>query len=233
MKVDDIMKLHIKKQLRNYLEITDLKPHSEPVKTKDVPKKVKPTQSDNSTRRSPSYFEHVDSHFPDSLTLKSQKSVFKDARISKPSPLLPLPKIKHIKETSFFMHKYIERIVDVIGDDNCGFRVVSGLLGKGEDDYQFVYRHLQKMTTHRESYTKLYGNKATYDTILNALVPCLTSLAPFEKGMRFSKMRHLIASAYDRVCIDLTRYGFSETFFPLRSKPPQNPSECIICIGLL
>lgn len=33
------------------------------------------------------------------------------------------------------MHKYIEQIVNVKGDDNCDFQVVSGLLGKGEDDY--------------------------------------------------------------------------------------------------
>lgn len=77
MKAGDIMKFHIKEKLRNisYPEKTNLKPLSEPVKTKGAPKKVKPTQSDNSARRSPSYFEHVDSNFPDSPTLKSQKKI--------------------------------------------------------------------------------------------------------------------------------------------------------------
>lgn len=53
-----------------------------------------------------------------------KKNVFKDARINKPFPPPPLKKVKHIKEISFFMHKHIERIVNVEGDKNCGFRAV-------------------------------------------------------------------------------------------------------------
>ncbi|XP_058765994.1 uncharacterized protein LOC131639523 [Vicia villosa] len=44
-------------------------------------------------------------------------------------------------------------------------------------------------------------------------------------------MGHLIACAYDMVCIYLTRYGFSETFF--RSAPPPNPIDRIIYVGWL
>lgn len=77
-KVDDIMKLHIKEKPRkiSYLEKRDLKPLSESVKTKGATKKVKLTQTDNSMRRSPSYYEHVDSHFLDSSTPKSPKKCF-------------------------------------------------------------------------------------------------------------------------------------------------------------
>ncbi|XP_058765210.1 uncharacterized protein LOC131638664 [Vicia villosa] len=42
-------------------------------------------------------------------------------------------------------------------------------------------------------------------------------------------MGHLIACTYDMMCIDLTRYGFSETFFPLRTTPPTNPNDRIMC----
>lgn len=87
------------------------------------------------------------------------------------------------------------------------------------------------MNTHKESYTKLYENKVNYDSILNALVPCLTGTNQFEKWMCFSEMGYLIESAYDIVCIALTRYGLSKILFPLRSKSPQNPSERIMCIG--
>src|SRR3954470_10406137 len=59
------------------------------------------------------------------------------------------------------------------------------------------------------------------------------SLRTVSHFMRFSEMRHLIACAYDMVCIDLTRYGFSETFFPLRTAPPTNPIDRIICVGWL
>lgn len=100
------------------------------------------TQCDNSTRQPPSHFEHVDIHFPDSPTPKPKKSIFKGAHISKPSPPPPLPKIKFIEEMSLFKHNYIERIVNVESERNCGFRVVSCLLSKGEEDHQFVCCYL-------------------------------------------------------------------------------------------
>src|SRR3954466_5480808 len=82
---DDTMKMHIKEQLRKIVfpETTDLKPTSQPVKMKGAPKKPKNPQEDTSTKRSPSYFEHVDALFPDSPTPKSKCSDNKEARISK------------------------------------------------------------------------------------------------------------------------------------------------------
>lgn len=54
------------------------------------------------------------------------------------------------------MHKYIERFVNVESDDSRGFKVVSGLLDKWQEDYKFISRRLiQEMTMHMESYTKL------------------------------------------------------------------------------
>lgn len=140
LKADDNMKLHIKKQLRkiSYPETTNLKPPSQPVKTKGDPKKLKPISSDNSTVRPPSYSEHVDKVFSDSPTPKSQKSFFEGAHISKPPHTPPSPKISFIDEISVFMPKYIERIVDVEGDNNCDYRVVSTLFDKREDDHTLV-----------------------------------------------------------------------------------------------
>ena len=132
------------------------------------------------------------------------------------------------------MHKYIDRIVNVEGDGNCGYRVVSALLGKGEDSHALVRHQLiQELKTHKESYTRLYGKKEKFDTVYESLVPCLSGPAPVSKWMTFPETGHLIACAYDKVCIDLTRYGFSETFFPLRTAPPKNSNDRIMCIGWL
>src|SRR3954470_7110954 len=51
-KADDTTKMHIKEQLRKiaFPETTDLKPPSQPVKTKGAPKKSKITQDDTSTK---------------------------------------------------------------------------------------------------------------------------------------------------------------------------------------
>ncbi|XP_050896430.1 uncharacterized protein LOC127103201 [Lathyrus oleraceus] len=162
LKADDNIKLHIKEQLRkiSYPETTDMKPQSQPVKTKGAPKKMKPTSNENSTTLPPSDFEHVDKVFPDSQTPKSQKNVVKEARISKPPHTPPPPKIPFIDEIPVFMHKYIERIVNVVGDGNCGYRVVSTLLSKGEDNYtRILHQLIQELRTHKESYTWLYKKK--------------------------------------------------------------------------
>lgn len=79
MNANDIIKLHIKEQMKKivYPETTDMKPPSEPIKRKCVPKKVKlkRKKSDNSMRLSHSYFENVYSNFLNSPTPRSQKSV--------------------------------------------------------------------------------------------------------------------------------------------------------------
>ncbi|XP_058742268.1 uncharacterized protein LOC131614726 [Vicia villosa] len=190
-------------------------------KTKGAPKKLKPTPNDNSTSRSPSYCEYVDKLFPDSPTpksQKSQKSSNKGACISKPPPTpiplkipiieeMPIPqKIPSIKEMLVFMHPYIERIVDVVGDDNYSYRTVSALFGNGEESHMLV-RHelLQELKTHKEAYTRLYGDDIKFEAVNEALVPWMGAYAPVSKWMRFPYMRHLIACAYDMVCIDLTR----------------------------
>ncbi|XP_058762138.1 uncharacterized protein LOC131635532 [Vicia villosa] len=103
-KADDNMKIYIKELLQKigYCETTDMKPLSQAVKTKVAPNKLKPTPNDNSTTRAPSYCEHVDKLFSNSLTPKSQKSQTssnKEARISKPPPTPILSKIPITKET--------------------------------------------------------------------------------------------------------------------------------------
>lgn len=58
-----------------------------------------------------------------------------------------------------FMHIYIERIINVVGG-NYGYRAISTLLGKEEDNHTPVRHQLiQELRTHKESYTRLYGKK--------------------------------------------------------------------------
>lgn len=57
---------------------------------------------------------------------------------------------------SIFMHKYIEWIIDVKGDDNCGYRVVSTLLDNREENLTFVCQQfLKELKAHKETYTDI------------------------------------------------------------------------------
>ncbi|XP_058753530.1 uncharacterized protein LOC131651281 [Vicia villosa] len=200
------MKLYIKEQLRKigFPKTTDMKPPSQPVKTKGAQKKVKPTPNDNSTTRSPSYCEHVDKLFPNSPTPKSQKSSNKRARISKlpPTPIAPkvstptpiatkipsieevhiAPIILFIEEMLVFMHKYIDRIFNVLGDGNCGFWAVLALLGKGEEDDKLVRHELiEELMNHKDSYTQIFGDEAILESVHEALIHWLGVYAPTSK----------------------------------------------------
>src|SRR3954462_773506 len=124
----------------------------------------------------------------------------------------------YIDEMPLFMHKYIDNIVDVGGDDNCGYRAVAGLLGKGGENNTLIRRELlSELTSHRDIYARLYENQENFEKLHDSLVPSLSGIAPVSKWMSFPNMSHLIASA--RVCVDLTRFGLCETFFPLHSRP--------------
>ncbi|XP_050902470.1 uncharacterized protein LOC127113951 [Lathyrus oleraceus] len=150
--------------------------------SKDAPKKLKPTPSDTSTVRSPLYFEHVDNVFSNSTTPKSQKSVFKGDRISKPPPSPPQPNIQFIDEVPLFMHKYIEQTVNIERDDNRDYRAISALLSKEEDNHTLVHHQLiQELKTHKESYTRLYKKKENFDEIYESLVLCLSGPTLEEK----------------------------------------------------
>ncbi|XP_050878838.1 uncharacterized protein LOC127082655 [Lathyrus oleraceus] len=163
-----------------------------------------------------------------------KKSVFKGVRIRKSPPSPPPQKIPFIDGMLIFMHKYIKGIINVKGDDNYGYRAVSNLLGKGEDNHTPVLHQLiHELKTHKESYTRLYRKKENFDAIYETFVPCISGPTLKEKWTCFLEMGHLITCVYDITCIDLTRYGFSETLFPLRTTPPQNPNDHIICIWWL
>ncbi|XP_058755427.1 uncharacterized protein LOC131628605 [Vicia villosa] len=118
------------------------------------------------------------------------------------------------------------------GNGNCGFRVVSALLSEGEGDHTLVRHQLiQYWRGHKESYTRLYEKKETFDTFYESLVPCISGPTPENKWMCFYEMENFIENVYDRVCGDLTSYSFSKTFFPLHTAPPKNPNDRIMCVG--
>ncbi|XP_058768469.1 uncharacterized protein LOC131642216 [Vicia villosa] len=144
----------------------------------------------------PSYFEHVDALIPDSPTPKSKCSINKGTRISKPprTPLIKKPLMIYIDEMPLFMHKYIDGMVDVGTNGDCGNRVIAGLLGRGEENHTLIRRTLiSESNSHRNIYGRLYEKQENFDKVHDSLVPSLTAHAPVSKWMSFPEMDHLIA----------------------------------------
>jgi len=129
------MKLFIKEKLRElgFPEDTMLKPPPRKVATKVAPKRVKSTPKTRSIGRIPSRWETIDSHNPDSQCSHGKSNVPKSkgsrpgtcsrSQASTPTskkkkPYLQIPYISQIPN---IMRPYIEDIVNVREDDNCGF----------------------------------------------------------------------------------------------------------------
>ncbi|KAL5154128.1 Protein FAR1-RELATED SEQUENCE 5 [Glycine soja] len=131
-----------------------------------------------------------------------------------------------------FMHDFIDKIVDVKGDGNCGYRSVAGLLGMGQDSWSVVRNHLLKeLANFSEDCVKLFGGTERFEELrMSLLVDGLTKVTT-DKWMDITDMGYVIASRYNVIVVSLSKQQ-SMTFFPLRSQPLKNSSlHRIICIG--
>jgi hypothetical protein len=107
-------------------------------------------QKTKSTGRIPSRWETIDSENPDSQCsqVKSKVPKSKGARLctysrtqastptSIPKPYLNIP---YISQIPMIVRPYIEDIVNVKGDGNCGFWVIARHLGMDEENHVLVH----------------------------------------------------------------------------------------------
>jgi hypothetical protein len=172
------MKLEVKEILRQlaFTETTMMSPPPRKIPTKGAKKKVDIARSKGkitSTSRIPSSWEVVDSQNPDSQpspspTTSSYKRK-KGARLGKTSlsPLPPpsryskpkaIPVMRPIDYMSRFKLPFIEKVVDVIGDGDCGFRAIFEFMGLTEQNHIMIRTHLiQELKDHRDYYVEVFA----------------------------------------------------------------------------
>jgi len=96
---------------------------------------------------------------------------------------------------------------------------------------------IKEFKEHRKKYIEIYASERRYNYILDGLHPPknASSFAPPDKWLTLPDMGHIVASCYNRPVVEMTTLdiGVSETFFPLRGRPPVNPKSNMICLGLI
>ena len=66
---------------------------------------------------------------------------------------------------------FIENVVDVKADGNCGYRAIAGLLGLGEESWSIVRNHLLKeLGEWRDEYIVLMGGIERYEQLRRSLL---------------------------------------------------------------
>ncbi|KAL5141510.1 Protein FAR1-RELATED SEQUENCE 5 [Glycine soja] len=160
------------------------------VNTKGAPKKTT-SRNPRSTKRDPSYWEYVDAF---ESQQNSNSPVRRTASSSEqPNRRTMMPMLDQFQP---FMHDFIDKIVDVKGDGNCGYRSVTGLLGMGQDSWSVVRNHLLKeLANFSEDYIKLFGGTERFEELrMSLLVDGLTKVTT-DKWMDIMDMGHVIASS--------------------------------------
>jgi len=86
-----------------------------------------------------------------------------------PKPILvqtSIPVFSPINYMPKFMVPFIEKVVDVIGNGNCGFRDISKFLGLTEESHIMVRRHLiQELKDHKNDCVGVHAGEDRYNYI--------------------------------------------------------------------
>ncbi|CAK8576751.1 unnamed protein product [Lathyrus sativus] len=184
--------------------MTSMCPPPEKIKTKGGVKKKDKKSVGYDVYRDPSYHEYVDQ--------ASQSS----QRQSQPS------------QTS--KKSYIDDVVNVVSDGNCGFRVIASLHGYGKDGWPMVRRDLGLEIIHNERLS-LYANLFTDQlaVVRESLMIEEFGPQPPHKWLTLPDIGYMIANCYNVVFFYLGIECW--TFFPVTTS--FSPNVAIYCIGFV
>ena len=206
-----------------YPTTSKMLPPPEKIKTKGGVKKNGKRPAGYDVYRDPSYHEYVDRAH--SCSQKSSKRVC--SQLSQTSEKKPCS--KYITQFPTHIRPFIDDIVDVMKDGNCGFRVIALFHGYGSDGWSIVRRDLDNELKgpRRELYEKLFGPR--FSIVRDSLMISKLGPQPPEKWMTLPEMAYVIANRYNVIVVSL---GFpSLTFFPMTTS--HSPNVSIYCIGFV
>jgi len=70
-----------------------------------------------------------------------------------------------------FIHDFIDNIVDVKANGNCGYRAIVALLGMGKDSWSLVCNHfLKELGKWSDDYIKLFGGTDRFKELRRSLL---------------------------------------------------------------
>ena len=101
------------------------------------------------------------------------------------------------------MHRFVEDIVNVEGDGNCGFRCFARLLGRGEDDFWSVRNELfEELQKNIDLYTNLFeGGISRVHHMMKALKKQHREVTGVENWMTVPECAYLAANKYSATIV--------------------------------
>ncbi|KAH1213105.1 hypothetical protein GmHk_14G041123 [Glycine max] len=198
-------KVTLKSKLQeiSYLDLNSVCAPSEKVKTKGAQKKSM-TKHQRSTKCDPSYWEHVDA-LP---SVQNRNSLVKQSASSSKQPK-PRRSMPMLGQFYLCIHDFIENIVDVKPDDNCGYHAIVVFLGIGENSWSLVSNHLlKKLTKWFDEYINLLSGIDKFEELKWLLLFDGLSMVTIDKWMNITDMGYVIASRYNDILKSTTERLF-------------------------
>ncbi|XP_027191682.1 uncharacterized protein [Cicer arietinum] len=215
MKKHDIISQRIfKAKVREvvFSHTTSILAPPEKVRAKGAGKKKK----EFDTPRDPSYWEYVDA-YQESATARQ-----------------PSQSSQHSFKTQFltYIRPYIEDIVDVVADGNCGFRAIAALLGWTEESWALVRSQLdQEIGLHKDVYSNVFDDNV--ESVRNSLKISKLGAQGKDKWMSLPDLGYVIATLYNVILVSLSR-NLNMTFFPLNKSPSKETFvQSLLAIGFV
>ncbi|CAK8531757.1 unnamed protein product [Lathyrus sativus] len=222
--------------------MTSMCPPPEKIKTKGGVKKKDKKPVGYDVYRDPSYHEYVDQHSQSSQMQSQPSQTSKKLKLSQSSQKKSQPsqaskKLKLSQSSKQFIlqfpnhiRSYIDDVVNVVSDGNCGFRVIASLQGLGEDGWSMIRQDLGLEIIHNER-SSLYANLFTDQlaVVRESLMIEEVGSQPPHKWLTLPDMGYMIANRYNvvLVCLGIECW----TFFPMTTS--FSPNAAIYCIGFV
>ena len=186
----------------------------------DRKSKGRPTTR-GSTKRDPSYFEHVEKKFPASKSGNKRKASTKEEPIPSEIPKFLLP--------------YIHEYVNVSADGNCGYRSVAHQIYGSEDQWRRVRTDLYDFIERRLDFWARVWIKSIDEawTTLHKINYC-ESPCPRQYWMSMDQMGPAIATMYNVILVVLDQIQIGTlTYLPLYAPEGTTNPEKLICVTFL
>ncbi|KAH1246665.1 hypothetical protein GmHk_06G016698 [Glycine max] len=155
-------KVTLKSKLQEiaYPDQNSMCPPPSKVNTKGAPKKPM-NKNQRSTKCDPSYWEYVDAFYFVQNNNSSVKHSASSSEPPKPTRIIPM-----LDQFEPFIQSFIDNIVDVEADGNCGYRSIAALLGMGEDSWSLVRNELIKeLGKWSHDYINLFGGTERFEEL--------------------------------------------------------------------
>ncbi|KEH36852.1 hypothetical protein MTR_2g023140 [Medicago truncatula] len=196
---------------------TSMYPPPNKVNVKDAPKKGKREvcKRQKSTKCDPSWWEYVDAAFESQGSVQKltpQPSILKFRIQQSQQKLTPRPSLNKVDKPRVMpfmewlhkeIHHFIDHVLDVGPNGNCGYPAIGALLGRGEDSWPLIRQEcLEELQEWREDYPKMFGGEDYVQDMIQSLY--VNGYATRDKWMTLPTMGHVIASKYNITLVSLS-----------------------------